>query len=118
MDRGMGGQWPDTGNLRQGAGVMRWNAAVSLQEINLADILKAEVPTHGVRRLGVRGSAPWRLHGGRSTWPPCKPGPRTSGSAAMLTIGGTTRVFLAVQPVDLRGSFNLLWDGDRRRLIL
>ena len=27
----------------------------------------------------------------------------------MLTIGGTTRVFLAVQPVDLRGSFNRLY---------
>lgn len=27
----------------------------------------------------------------------------------MLSIGGTTRVFLAVQPVDLRGSFNRLY---------
>jgi transposase len=27
----------------------------------------------------------------------------------MLTIGGTTRVFLAVQPVDLRGSFDRLY---------
>lgn len=27
----------------------------------------------------------------------------------MLTIGGTTRVFLAVQPVDLRGSFDRLF---------
>ena len=27
----------------------------------------------------------------------------------MLTIGGATRVFLAVQPVDLRGSFNRLY---------
>lgn len=27
----------------------------------------------------------------------------------MLTIGGTTRVFLAIQPVDLRGSFNRLY---------
>lgn len=27
----------------------------------------------------------------------------------MLTIGGTTRVFLALQPVDLRGSFNRLY---------
>lgn len=27
----------------------------------------------------------------------------------MLSIGGTTRVFLAVQPVDLRGSFDRLY---------
>ena len=27
----------------------------------------------------------------------------------MLSIGGATRVFLAVQPVDLRGSFNRLY---------
>jgi hypothetical protein len=27
----------------------------------------------------------------------------------MLTIGGTTRVFLAIQPVDLHGSFNRLY---------
>lgn len=27
----------------------------------------------------------------------------------MLSIGGTTRVFLAIQPVDLRGSFNRLF---------
>lgn len=27
----------------------------------------------------------------------------------MLSIGGTTRVFLAIQPVDLRGSFNRLY---------
>lgn len=27
----------------------------------------------------------------------------------MLTIGGTTRVFLAVQPVDLRGGFDRLY---------
>src|SRR5690606_12907695 len=33
----------------------------------------------------------------------------TPEGSAMLTIGGTTRVFLAVQPVDLRGSFDRLY---------
>ncbi|MBL9139411.1 MAG: IS66 family insertion sequence element accessory protein TnpB [Verrucomicrobiales bacterium] len=76
-------------------------------EVDLGRLMGPGIARFG--GLGVRDPYAWRLGRGGGPRNPGRAPASGAGGRGMLTIGGTTRVFLAVQPVDLRGSFDRLY---------